>query len=103
MQRCYIFGRLEAVYSRQVSIEQRLAVKAEAPVSVIKMQIAYNLDGKPTEAAQYAPSEAHCPHCGSVVTLRRRRLMVGRGVVYYWLHRANENRRCLGRFRPVGR
>lgn len=78
-------------------------IYAGTPVGVVEMQVAYSYDGKPIEATQYAPAEARCPSCGGVVILRRRRLMAGRGAVHYWLHRANESRRCPARFSPVGK
>lgn len=50
------------------------------------MKTAVSSCGKPVVASYAAPTEATCPKCGGVVTLRVRRLMANSGNSYYWRH-----------------
>ena len=50
------------------------------------MKTAVSSSGKPLVAAYGAPTNAICPKCGGLVTLRVRRLMANSGDSYYWRH-----------------
>jgi hypothetical protein len=63
------------------------------------MKSAQASDGQPLPAGKNAPPTAICPHCGGVVSLRRRKLMNSADFAYYWRHAANANRDCTGRSR----
>ena len=46
-----------------------------------------------------APDRAHCPHCGAVVVLRRRRRSQRPGdETYFWRHLDNASTLCPARF-----
>jgi hypothetical protein len=66
------------------------------------MKVAQTADGKPLEATAKAPKQAICPHCGGLLTLRRRRGMDNKQRTYFWRHQSNTNLHCRGRSRPGG-
>jgi hypothetical protein len=61
------------------------------------MKLAITKNGQVVTAAENAPLEAQCPLCNHPVVLRKRRLMNGRGFVYYWRHKPGGNLNCAAR------
>jgi hypothetical protein len=66
------------------------------------MKTAISDNGEIIEASPAAPETAVCPHCGSPVTLRKRRSMSGH-VTFFWRHCHGHLRPCQGRSGPVFR
>lgn len=56
-------------------------------------------NGQSVTASAQAPTQAICPICGGIVTLRHRHLMNHAGTTYYWRHLRNLNRDCRARVR----
>ena len=61
------------------------------------MKFATSENGNQITADENAPLEAQCPLCNHPVALRKRRLMNGRGLVYYWRHKSGGNLDCAAR------
>jgi|GEM_PF-1740394 len=65
------------------------------------MKTAHLPDGTPITANSNAPTEAICPYCGAVLSLRSRLLMNSTERTYFWRHLGNSNPDCIGRKRPL--
>lgn len=61
------------------------------------MKLAVTENGDQIAAAENAPLEALCPICKHQVSLRKRRLMNGRGFVYFWRHKPGGSLNCKAR------
>jgi len=65
------------------------------------MKTAKTIEGKKIVASPTAPTQALCPACDGLLTLRSRRTMGNGSKTYFWRHGSNRNRYCTARHRPV--
>ncbi|MCA9929388.1 MAG: hypothetical protein KC419_12955 [Anaerolineales bacterium] len=65
------------------------------------MKTAKDNYGNLIQANETAPKTAVCPHCGGILTLRKRRAMNNAHIAYFWRHASNQNQNCRARKRPV--
>jgi hypothetical protein len=65
------------------------------------MKTAKSIEGEKVDAGPAAPTQAFCPACGGVLSLRSRKTMGNGKKTYFWRHGSNRNRYCTARHHPV--